>query len=147
MKIATVDFEKVLNKYKPYKDSMELLDKYQNDFSLKMNKIREEMERIVNSSRSLLLDDKTKSENVQRMRELQSKAAESESEFRVSFAENQREEMDNNFKQIIDIVNDLVKKSEFDMVLNKNSVIFQKSEFEITDEIIGSISKIGMLSD
>ncbi len=112
-----------------------------------MNKIREEMERIVNSSRSLLLDDKTKSENVQRMRELQSKAAESESEFRVSFAENQREEMDNNFKQIIDIVNDLVKKSEFDMVLNKNSVIFQKSEFEITDEIIGSISKIGMLSD
>lgn len=147
MKIATVDFEKVLNKYKPYKDSMELLDKYQNDFSLKMNKIREEMERIVNSSRSLLLDDKTKSENVQRMRELQSKAAESESEFRVSFAENQREEMDNNFKQIVDIVNDLVKKSEFDMVLNKNSVIFQKSEFEITDEIIGSISKIGMLSD
>lgn len=147
MKIATVDFEKVLNKYKPYKDSMELLDKYQNDFSLKMNKIREEMERIVNSSRSLLLDDKTKSENVQRMRELQSKAAESESEFRVSFAESQREEMDNNFKQIIDIVNDLVKKSEFDMVLNKNSVIFQKSEFEITDEIIGSISKIGMLSD
>jgi len=147
MKIATVDFEKVLNKYKPYKDSMELLDKYQNDFSLKMNKIREEMERIVNSSRSLLLDDKTKSENVQRMRELQSKAAESESEFRVSFAESQREEMDNNFKQIVDIVNDLVKKSEFDMVLNKNSVIFQKSEFEITDEIIGSISKIGMLSD
>lgn len=147
MKIATVDFEKVLNKYKPYKDSMELLDKYQNDFSLKMNKIREEMERIVNSSRSLLLDDKTKSENVQRMRELQSKAAESESEFRVSFAESQREEMDNNFKQIVDIVNDLVKKSEFDMVLNKNSVIFQKSEFEITDEIIGNISKIGMLSD
>ncbi len=152
MKIATVDFEKILMNYKPYQESLEYLESYKNEFSSSMDKIREEMQRIVNSSRSLLLDEKTKGDNIQRMRELQLKASESESEFRSDFSEKQNDELDKNFKKVVDIITNLANGtnsngSGFDLILNKNSVVFQKSNLEITDDVINEISKLGMISE
>lgn len=143
MKIATIDFQKVLSEYKPYKDSMDNLELIKSEFSSSMEDIKTEMGNIVNTSKSLLLDDKTKSDNIKRMRDLQSKASESEVEFRKKFEDMRSVEMDRNFKEISDIISRLVKKIDgLDFVLDKNSVIFHKPELEITDYVVGEILKL-----
>lgn len=147
MKTYILDFEEVLKNFTPYHESLRSIQKDKQDFADLIDGIKKEMETIINSSKSLILDDSTNQKNQMRFRELQTKAVQAESEFRANIVTKQNDELEKNFQQIIELVNDWSKENDIDLVVNKNTVVFVKPEFEITQKIVDLIKEKGMYQE
>jgi len=144
MKTYILDFEEVLKNFEPYHQSLKVIQREKQDFSDLIDGIKKEMETIVNSSKSLILDDSTQQKNQDRFRELQTKAVQAESEFRANIMTRQNDELEKNFQQIIELVNAWSSENNVDLVINKNTVVFVRPELEITDSIVKLIRDKGM---
>jgi len=147
MKTYILDFEEVLKNFEPYHQSLKSIQKDKQEFSDLVDSIKKEMEVIVNSSKSLILDDASQQKNQNRFRDLQSKAVQAESDFRANIMTKQNEELEKNFNQIIALVNDWSSENDIDLVINKNTVVFVKPEFEITYKMIELIKEKGMYQE
>jgi len=147
MKTYILDFEEVLKNFEPYHQSLKSIQKDKQEFSDLVDSIKKEMEGIVNSSKSLILDDSLQQKNQNRFRDLQSKAVQAESDFRANIMTKQNEELEKNFNQIIALVNDWSSENDIDLVINKNTVVFVKPEFEITNKMIELIKEKGMYQE
>jgi Skp family chaperone for outer membrane proteins len=144
MKTYILDFEEVLKNFEPYHQSLKVIQREKQDFSDLIDGIKKEMETIVNSSKSLILDDSTQQKNQDRFRELQTKAVQAESEFRANIMTRQNDELEKNFQQIIELVNAWSSENNVDLVINKNTVVFVRPELEITNSIVKLIRDKGM---
>jgi len=147
MKAYILDFEEVLKNFEPYHQSLKLIQKEKQEFANLIEEIKKEMETIANSSRSLILDEATQQKNQNRFRELQTKAVQAESEFRSNIMNKQNDELEKNFKQIIDMVDVWAKEKNIDLVINKNTVVYVNSEFEITNDVIALVKEKGMYQE
>jgi len=136
MKIYVVDFEEVLKNYTPYHESLKKIQNEKQKFADDIESIKKEMESIVNSSRSLLLDENTQRTNANRFKELQSNAIKLESEFRNDIVELQNSELEKNFKEVSDIVSDWSAKSDLDLVINKSQTLFVSEQYDATSVIV-----------
>lgn len=143
MTTHVLDFEEVLRNFKPYHESLKLIQKEKKEFSELIEGIKKEMETIIASNKSLILDDSTNQKNQLRFRELQNKAVQVESDFRTTIVDKQNEEVERNFQQIMDLVNEYAAGS-LDLVINKNQVVFVNPKFEITNDIIEIVKKKGL---
>ena len=94
------------------------------------------METILSGSKSLILDDATNQKNQMRFKELQNKAMQAESEFRSNIVARQNEEVEKNFQQIMDIVQEYSIENSLDLVVNKSTVVYVNPKLEITQQII-----------
>ena len=141
MKTYIVDFEEVLKNFEPYHQSLKEIQEEKQEFANLIEDIKKEMESIVNSSKSLILDESTQQKNQNRFRELQTKAVQAESEFRANIVTKQNDELEKNFSQIIEIVEDYSSNNQIDLVVNKNSVVFVNPDFEITSKIVEIIKQ------
>ena len=121
-----------------------MIQKEKKEFSELIEGIKKEMETIIASNKSLILDDTTNQKNQLRFRELQNKAVQAESEFRSTIVAKQNEEVERNFAQIMDLVNEYATEKSLDLVVNKNQVVFVNSKFEITNEIIEIVKTKGL---
>lgn len=143
MTTHVLDFEEVLRNFKPYHESLKLIQKEKKEFSELIEGIKKEMETIIASNKSLILDDSTNQKNQLRFRELQNKAVQVESDFRTTIVDKQNEEVERNFQQIMDLVNEYAAGC-LDLVINKNQVVFVDPKFEITNDIIEIVKKKGL---
>lgn len=144
MTTHVLDFEEVLRNFQPYHESLKMIQKEKKEFSELIEGIKKEMETIIASNKSLILDDTTNQKNQLRFRELQNKAVQAESEFRTTIVAKQNEEVERNFAQIMDLVNEYSTEKSLDLVVNKNQVVFVNSKFEITNEIIEIVKTKGL---
>ena len=147
MQTHVLDFEEVLKNYTPYHESLKSIQKDKQEFANTIDDIKKEMEIILSSSKSLILDDATNKKNQDRFRELQTKAVQVESEFRANIVQKQNDELESNFNQVIEIVNDWASQNSIDLVVNKSSVVFVKPEFEITSHIVDVIKQKGLYQE
>jgi Skp family chaperone for outer membrane proteins len=141
MNTYILDFEEVLKNFIHYHESLKSIQKDKQDFSDLINDIKKEMENIANSSRSLILDDTTNQKNQIKFKELQTKALQAESEFRSNIVVKQNDELEKNFKQIMEIVEEYSKSNGIDLVVNKSSVVYVNPDMEITSKIIDEIKQ------
>lgn len=141
MNTYILDFEEVLKNFIPYHESLKSIQKDKQDFADLINDIKKEMETIANSSRSLILDDTTNQKNQVKFKELQTKAIQAESEFRSNIVVKQNEELEKNFKQIMEIVEEYSKSNGIDLVVNKSSVVYVNPDMEITSKIVDVIKE------
>jgi Skp family chaperone for outer membrane proteins len=147
MQTHVVDFEEILKNFTPYHDSLKSIQKDKQEFSNTIDGIKKEMETILSSSKSLILDDATNRKNQDRFRELQTNAVQVESEFRAHIVAKQNDELENNFNQVIEIVNDWSKQNSIDLVVNKSSVVYVNPKFEITNDIVEIIKQKGLYQE
>ena len=131
-----LDFEEVLRNFEPYHVSLKSIQKEKKEFSELIDNIKKEMENILSSSKSLILDDSTNQKNQMRFKELQNKAVQAESEFRSNIVARQNEEVEKNFQQIMDIVQEYSIENSLDLVVNKSTVVYVNPKLEITQQII-----------
>ena len=131
-----LDFEEVLRNFEPYHVSLKSIQKEKKEFSELIDNIKKEMETILGSSKSLILDDSTNQKNQMRFKELQNKAVQAESEFRSNIVARQNEEVEKNFQQIMDIVQEYSIENSLDLVVNKSTVVYVNPKLEITQQII-----------
>ena len=141
MKIYVVDFEEVLKNYIPYHDSLKKIQNEKQRFSDDIESIKKEMESIVNSSRSLLLDENTQKTNANKFKELQTKAIKLESEFRGGINELQNSEFDRNFKEVSEIVENWALHTKLDLVINKTQTLFVDEKYDATSVILDILKK------
>jgi Skp family chaperone for outer membrane proteins len=144
MTTYVLDFEEVLRNFQPYHESLKLIQQEKKEFSELIEEIKKEMETILASNKSLILDDVTNQKNQLRFRELQNKAVKAESEFRTTIVTKQNEEVEKNFSQIMELVKEYAEQKSLELVVNKNTVVFVKPEFEITQEIIEKVKENGL---
>lgn len=147
MKIYTVDFETIIKNFIPYHDSLKSIQSDKKSFSDKIEKIKVEMEGIVSASKSLILDNALKTSNADRFKALQTEAIQLESEFRAKITQKQNDELESNFNQIIKFVDEWSVKNDADLIINKNSVVFSKPEFDITLNIIDILKESNLYKD
>lgn len=147
MKTHVLDFEEVLKNFTPYHESLKSIQKDKKDFAQSIDDIKQEMETILASQKNLILDDATNRKNQERFRDLQTKAVQLESEFRANIVAKQNDEIEKNFSQVIDIVNDWSKQNSVELVINKSSVVFVSKELEITSQIIDVIKIKGLYQE
>ena len=131
-----LDFEEVLRNFEPYHVSLKSIQKEKKEFSELIDAIKTEMETILSGSKSLILDDATNQKNQMRFKELQNKAIQAESEFRSNIVARQNEEVEKNFQQIMDIVQEYSIENSLDLVVNKSTVVYVNPKLEITQQII-----------
>jgi len=136
-----LDFEEVLRNFEPYHVSLKSIQKEKKEFSELIDAIKVEMETILSGSKSLILDDATNQKNQMRFKELQNKAMQAESEFRSNIVAKQNEEVEKNFQQIMDIVQEYSTENSLDLVVNKSTIVYVNPKLEITQQIIEVIKQ------
>lgn len=136
MKIYVLDFEEVLKNYVGYHQSLTSINTKKLEFTDQIEGIKNEMEKLIKSANSLILDDKTKALSAQKFKELQQQGMMVESEFRATIGEFQNTELEKNFAEVTDLVNEWVLNKEIDLIVNKNQTIFVKPELEITNNFV-----------
>lgn len=147
MKIYVVDFEMALKNFKPYHESLDTIQSERQKFSDQIDLIKKEMEFIISSSRSLLLDEKTQNDNAIKFKDLQSKAIKLESEFRNDIVELQNSELEKNFRELSLLVNDWSSSLSLDLVLNKSQTLFTNEKYDATSVIIDIIKEKGLYKE
>jgi Skp family chaperone for outer membrane proteins len=147
MKIYIIDFEKCLKNYSQYHDSIRMVNNEKKKFTDQIESIKKEMESIITQSRSFLLDASTKQMSAERFKELQEKAIRTEQEFRNDIVTLQNSELEKNFESLSVIMQDWSKGLDIDMLLNKNSVIWSKSQYDATDEFIQIMKELEVYSE
>jgi Skp family chaperone for outer membrane proteins len=140
MKIYVVDFDIILKNYKNYHQSIKLIQSEKQKFSTDIERIKKEMESIINSSR-LIIDEKSQMDQAMKFKELQAEAIKLESEFRNDIVELQNTELEKNFESISEIVEDWSQKNQIDLVINKSQVFFTNPKFDATNEIINLLKE------
>lgn len=137
MKIYVLDFEEVLKNYVGYHKSLAAINDKKVEFTNQIEAIKNEMDKLIKSANSLILDDKSKAMSAQRFKDLQQQGMMVESEFRSSMGEFQNVELERNFSEVTELVNEWVLiKSDVDLIVNKNQTVFVKPELEITEYFI-----------
>jgi Skp family chaperone for outer membrane proteins len=140
MKIYVVDFDIILKNYKNYHESIKLIQSEKQKFSTDVERIKKEMESIINSSK-LLIDEKSQMNQAMRFKELQSEAIKLESEFRNDIVQLQNTELEKNFESISEIVEDWSLKNEIDLVINKSQVFFTNPKYDATNDVINLLKE------
>lgn len=133
MKIWVIDFEEALRNYSPYHESLIKINSEKEKFSNRVEEIKQEMQGIIKTSNSLLLDESTKQQSIERFNKLQEEAIELEQNFRNDIVELQNKELENNFNTLSEIVEEWISNTDVDMILNRNQVIWTSSSYDATE--------------
>lgn len=141
-----LDFEEVLKNYIPYQESLIIIKNYKKEFSDNINDIKKEMESIINTSKTLVLDESTQVKNNLKLKGLQSKGMEADAKFRETIVDLQNSELEKNFKKIIELVDEYSKTNSIDIVLNKSAVVYVNPKFDITNKILDILKEKNLYS-
>jgi Skp family chaperone for outer membrane proteins len=147
MKIYTVDFESIIKVYKPYIDAAMELENEKNEHIAKIEGYKSEMQSIINSSQTLILDEKIKKEKMERFGKLQNDAVKLDNEFRIKISKMQDEMMKKIYAQIEEIISDFSTNSSIDMVINKTEVIYSSDKVDLTSKIIELVKEKNLYTD
>jgi len=147
MKIHTVDFEKVIKVYSPYIDSVKSLEVEKNNHIKKMDVYKSEMQAIINSAQTLILDEKMKKEKMEIFGRTQNEATKVDGDFRAHMTKMQDEVLKRIYSDITLIVSDFSEKNSIDMVINNSEVIYFSSKMDITSSIIDVIKEKNLYTE
>ncbi len=147
MKIYTVNFENIVKVYKPYVDVVKSMEDEKNAHIEKIEKYKAEMQAIINSSQTLILDEKMKKEKMDQFGKLQNEAGKLDSDFRAYLTRLQDETMKKVYSEISDIISDFSDRNSIDMVINNTEVIYFSPNMDITDTVIDLIKDKSLFTD
>lgn len=147
MKIYTVDFESIIKIYKPYIDEVMILENEKNDHISKIENYKSEMQSIINSSQTLILDEKIKKEKMERFGNLQNEASKLDNEFRIRISKMQDEMMRRIYSQIESIISDYSIENSIDMIINKTEVIYSSPQVDLTNKVIDLVKDKNLYTD
>lgn len=137
MNLKVIDFDILTRNFKPYVDGIKNIDSEKRSMLDSIQPIKKEMESILAKSQSgLILSDMDQKRDVERFRYLQDSLMKSDMEFK-----NKLKGMSDDlnaivYEQLSEIISEWSSTNSIDIVIGKMEVVFNKPEFEATDDII-----------
>ena len=137
MIIDVVDFEKLTNVYKPYLDGVKEINTKRDEFVAKLEPIRKEMQEIIKSLTSNIeVPGVDKQANEIKYNELQENAIALDEEFK-GLAKEMKDSLNaKTFDELSIMIDEFIEGKDIDLVIGKMEVVFVKTNFEITDNIV-----------
>lgn len=137
MIINVVDFEKLTNVYKPYLDGVKEINTKRDEFVAKLEPIRKEMQEIIKSLTSNIeVPGEDKQANEIKYNELQENAIALDEEFK-GLAKEMKDSLNaKTFDELSIMIDEFIEGKDIDLVIGKMEVVFVKTNFEITDNIV-----------
>lgn len=147
MNLKVIDFDILTRNFKPYVDGIKNIDSEKRSMLDSIQPIKKEMESILAKSQSgLILSDMDQKRDVDRFRYLQDSLMKSDMEFK-----NKLKGMSDDlnvavYEQLSEIISEWSSTNSIDIVIGKMEVVFNKPEFEATDDIIELIKNKDLYS-
>lgn len=139
LKIGYVDIIEVFNDYQKTKDYEGVLDVEKKEIEKVLNKKREEIERLNN--KMSLLKEKEKEAHQEKIREQIKEYQEIRRQAEVDMRKMVIEQMTEIKKDMDKVIEDYSKKKKFNLVFDKNSVLFGDKAMDITKDILSISNK------
>lgn len=140
MNIKIVDFEKITKCYKPYTIGYNEIKKVYQEGLDDMDKLKEEYmtlaKRLQGVANGLILDEQTQKDSQRRMYEVAEEMQQKDQIYKDKIDTLNSELNKKTFDELKVIFDEIGKEKGYDMIMSKSNVIFNKGEFEITDEVI-----------
>lgn len=137
MEFRVVDFEKVTHHYKLYQDGIQKIEDYKDEIIKKVDPIRKEMQNILSAAQSgIVIDSLSEQQRMQKFQSLQQELVSIDKDAKIEITE-MREKLNKSvYFELEKLINDWSVENNIDIVIGKLEVVYLKSQYEITDEIL-----------
>ena len=145
MELRVIDFDILTRNFQPYVDGYKNIESEKRLMLESIQPAKKEMESILAKSQSgLILSEMDQKRDVERFRQLQDSLMRSDNDFKVKLKGMSENLNTSVYDKLSEIVLEWSNKNNIDLVIGKMEVIFNKSEFESTAEIIQEIKDKGL---
>jgi Skp family chaperone for outer membrane proteins len=142
MKIRVVDFEVLTKNFQPYIDGYKNIESEKRNMLESIEPDRKEMEAILKRSQmGLIVDDASQKRDVEKFKKTQDKLMRLDIEFKNKLKEMSDELNSNVYDQLSVIISEWANENSIDLITGKMEVVFNKSDIEVTEQIIEIIKQ------
>lgn len=144
MEFRVVDFEKVTHHYKIYQDGIQKIEDYKDEIIKKVDPIRKQMQNILTAAQSgIVIDSLSEQQRMQKFQSLQQELVSIDKDAKIEITE-MREKLNKSvYFELEKLINDWSVENNIDIVIGKLEVVYLKSQYEITDEILNLLKSNG----
>lgn len=144
MILRIIDFQELTTHYKNYQDGVEFINNRKQDFLNKVEPLKKEMNTIISENQSPDTPENKKIKSAERFHTLQQEAIGFENEFKYELKKLNDDLNVKCYDELAEIIKDWSLESKIDVVIGKMEVVFNKPEFESTDEILEILKQKGL---
>lgn len=142
MEIRVVDFEVLTKNFQPYIDGYKNIESEKRNMLESIEPDRKEMEAILKRSQmGLIVDDASQKRDVEKFKKTQDKLMRLDIEFKNKLKEMSDELNSNVYDQLSVIISEWANENSIDLITGKMEVVFNKSDIEVTEQIIEIIKQ------
>jgi Skp family chaperone for outer membrane proteins len=148
MEIRVIDFGKVTQHYKTYRDGMDLIEIEKEFYIESLQPLKKELQNLMmNSSSSTIYDRRLREQKADKFESLQKDAIQMEANFNEKIKKMNDETTLRVFNELEVIIRDWSEKNHIDLVTSKMEVIYNSKSIDATDDIIEIIKDKGLFVD
>jgi Skp family chaperone for outer membrane proteins len=144
MEFRVVDFEKVTHHYKIYQDGIQKIEDYKDEIIEKVDPIRKQMQNILTAAQSgIVIDSLSEQQRMQKFQSLQQELVSIDKDAKIEITEMRDNLNKLVYSELEKMINDWSVENNIDIVIGKLEVVYLKSQYEITDEILNLLKSKG----
>lgn len=144
MEFRVVDFEKVTHHYKIYQDGIQKIEDYKDEIIEKVDPIRKQMQNILTAAQSgIVIDSLSEQQRMQKFQSLQQELVSIDKDAKIEITEMRDNLNKLVYSELEKMINDWSVENNIDIVIGKLEVVYLKSQYEITDEILNILKSKG----
>lgn len=137
MEIRVIDFEILTTHYKNYRDGVDLINAERKSILKEIEPIRKEMNMIISSATNgLIIDGKTKEQQMKRFQELQQELVEIDNDFKAKNKKMVDELNTKSFDELSEIIKHWAENNSIDLVSGKMEIVFCNDKWDVTNDIL-----------
>lgn len=145
MNFRIADFGELTLHYKNYQDGLAVIEKEKSNFLQEIEPIRKEMNQILNFAKNgLILDDKSIEEKNHRFQNLQQEIIAMDNDFRAKIKKIEEDLNQKCYSELSEMIKEWSISNNIDVVMGKMEVVFNREEFECTNDILDIIKERGL---
>ncbi len=148
MKMRIVDFERITTHYTEYRKGVNEINKERDIILKRLDPLKKEMESIIRSSQSgLIVDPTLKEDRAKRFQILQNEAIEIETDYKNRLSKLKSSLNIKTYDELSEIITQWGINNSVDIIIGKMEVVYNKPEFESTDDIINLLKSRNLYVD
>ncbi len=142
-KIGYVDMQAVLLKSKAGRDAKAILDKEKEEKKSTLDKMKEEIEKLQNdiSRQSLVLTEEKRKKMEDELAVKKQNFLKLLQDYEMELQKKDQEWTEKILKEVEKVIYKIGKTEEYDMIVEKSSVLYAPESYDITDKVIKEYDK------